>query len=120
MKKMMRLLLLLALFFSAFFLYSVMKIKGTPSVVFPPAPPTKNMPLYQHIEKLSVKIGSCSVYEYDKLSAAKEYILSSLKGMGYTPILQDFPCLGNGLSRHHDHRYGFLPQPQLSYGGRQD
>jgi hypothetical protein len=90
MRKIMMLLLLLALLFSAFLLYSLMKIKGSPSVVFPPAPRTKNMELYRHVEELTVKIGSRSVYEYDKLTAAKEYILSSLKGMGYTPILQDF------------------------------
>lgn len=90
MKKMMRFILLLAFLFSAFLLYSVMKIKGTPSVVFPPAPRTKNMPLYRHVEELTVKIGSRSIFEYDKLTAAKEYILSSLKGMGYSPILQDF------------------------------
>jgi hypothetical protein len=92
MRKMMRLLLFLALLLSAFLLYSVMKIKGTSSIVFPPAPRTKNMPLYRHVEELTVKIGSRSVFEYDKLTAAKEYILSSLKGMGYTPILQDFSC----------------------------
>ena len=75
MKKMMRLILLLALLFSAFLLYSVMKIKGTPSVVFPPAPRIKNMPLYRHVEELTLTIGSRSIFEYDKLTAAKEYIL---------------------------------------------
>jgi Zn-dependent M28 family amino/carboxypeptidase len=90
MRKMLHLLLLLALLFSAFLLYSVMKIKGSPSIVFPPAPLTKNMALYRHVEELAVKIGSRSVYEYDKLTAAKKYILSSLEGMGHTPILQDF------------------------------
>ncbi|MBU1181381.1 MAG: hypothetical protein KKF00_04305, partial [Proteobacteria bacterium] len=70
----MMLLLLLALLLSAFLLYSVMKIKGSPSVVFPPAPLTKNMTLYRHVEELTVKIGSRSVFEYDKLTAAKEYI----------------------------------------------
>ena len=86
----MRLILLLALLFCAFLLYSVMKIKGTPSLVFPPAAMTKNMALYRHVEELAVKIGSRSVFEYEKLTAAKEYILSSLKDMGYAPILQNF------------------------------
>ena len=90
MRKIMMLILLLALLLSAFLLYSVMKIKGSPSVVFPPVPLTKNTTLYRHVEELTVKIGSRSVFEYDKLTAAKEYILSSLKEMGYTPILQDF------------------------------
>ncbi len=83
-------ILLLALLFSAFLLYSVLKIKGSPSVVFHPAPGTKNTTLYRHVEELSVKIGSRSVFEYGKLTAAKEYILSSLRQMGHTPAVQDF------------------------------
>jgi hypothetical protein len=90
MRKTVRLLLLLALLLCAFLLYSVMKIKGSPSAFFPPAPPTKNMALYRHVEELAVNIGSRSVYEHDKLTAAKAYILSSLKEMGHAPILQDF------------------------------
>lgn len=61
-----------------------------PSVVIPPTPRTKKMPLYQHVEYLAVKIGSRSVFEYDKLTAAKEYILLCLNGMGYAPMLQNF------------------------------
>lgn len=90
MRKIMLPMLLLALLLSAFLLYSVLKIKGSPSIVFHPAPGTKNMTLYRHVEELTVKIGSRSVFEYDKLTAAKEYILSSLQGMGYTPTVQDF------------------------------
>jgi len=83
-------ILLLALLLSAFLLYSVLKIKGSPSIVFHPTPGTKNMTLYRHVEELTVKIGSRSVFEYDKLTAAKEYILSSLRQMGCTPAVQDF------------------------------
>jgi hypothetical protein len=90
MRKIMLPILLLALLLSAFLLYSVLKIKGSPSIAFHPAPAIKNTTLYRHVEELTVKIGSRSVFEYDKLTAAKEYILSSLRGMGYTPILQDF------------------------------
>lgn len=88
--KIIRFLLLLALLFSAFLLYSVMKIKGMPSVVIPPAPRSKEVLLYKHVEQLAVKIGSRSVSEYDRLNAAKEYILSCLNGMGYSPIRQEF------------------------------
>lgn len=87
---MIRLFLLLALLFAVFLLYSVMKIRGTPSVVIPPAPQTREMFLYMHVEHLAVKIGSRSVFEYDKITAAKEYLLSCLNGMGYAPMLQNF------------------------------
>jgi hypothetical protein len=98
MRKIIGLLLLLALLLSAFLLYSVMKIKGSPSLVIPPAQGVKNMMLYRHVEKLAVHIGSRSVYEYDKLTAAKQYIVSSLKAMGYTPVLQDFSYQGKVFS----------------------
>ena len=98
MRKIIRLLLLLALLLSAFLLYSVMKIKGSPSLVIPPAPQTKGTALHRHVEELTVKIGSRSVYEYDKLTAAKQYIVSSLKAMGYAPILQDFSYQGQVFS----------------------
>lgn len=98
MRKIIRLLLLLALLLCVFLLYSVMKIKGSPSLVFPQAHGTNNMALYRHVEELAVKIGSRSVYEYDKLTAARQYIFSSLKEMGYTPILQDFSYQGKVFS----------------------
>jgi Zn-dependent M28 family amino/carboxypeptidase len=90
MRKSIRLLLLLALLLAAFLLYSVMRIKGASTVLLPATPQTKNTALYRHVEELSVKIGSRSVFEYDKLNAAKEYILSSLREMGYQPTLQDY------------------------------
>lgn len=86
-----RLLILLPLLLSAFFVYSLLKIRSTSSVPIAAQPQAAGMPLYGHVERLSVKIGSRSVYEYDELTAAKEYILSSLKAMGHTPVLQDYP-----------------------------
>ncbi|MEW6332788.1 MAG: M28 family peptidase [Thermodesulfobacteriota bacterium] len=91
MRKLLLLLLLPVLLVAAFLLYSVLKVKGTPSIVFQPATGTKERMLYRHVEELSVTIGSRSVFEYDRLLAAKEYILASLRGMGHTPVLQDVP-----------------------------
>lgn len=90
MRKLMLLLLLPVLLIGVFLLYSVLKVKGTPSVALQPSPGMKDTMLYRHVEELAVSIGSRSVFEYDKLIAAKEYILSSLRGMGHTPVLQDF------------------------------
>lgn len=98
MRKIVRPLLLLALLLCAFLLYSVMKIKGSSSLVFPPAEGTRKTALYRHVEELAVNIGSRSVYEYDKLTAAKAYILATLKAMGCTPLLQDFPYQGKTFS----------------------
>jgi hypothetical protein len=98
MRKIIWLLLLPALLLCLFLLYSVMKIKGSPSLVFPPTHGTNNMALYRHVEELAVKIGSRSVYEFYKLTAARQYILSTLTEMGYTPILQDFSYEGKVFS----------------------
>lgn len=90
MRTIMKLLLLLALLLSAFLLYSVLKVKGSTSVVVHPPPETRHTALYRHVEELSVNIGSRSVFEYAKLNAAKAYILATLQGMGHLPLLQDF------------------------------
>lgn len=87
---MIRILILLPLLLSAFLLYSVLKIRATSSVPIAVQPQAGEMLLYGHAEHLSVKIGSRSVYEDDKLTAAKEYIFSSLEAMGHTPMLQDY------------------------------
>jgi len=89
LRKILRIFLLLTLLCCAFLLYSLMEIKRLPSRVFLPIDRTKAMLLYEHVEHLSVKIGSRSVFEYDNLTAAKEYILSCLTSMGYSPSVQD-------------------------------
>lgn len=89
-KKIIRIALLLALLGAAFLLYSVLKIRELPSVIVSPTTRSREMQLYRHVEKLAVEIGSRSVFEYDKLSAAKEYILSCLTEMGYLPDVQEY------------------------------
>jgi len=88
--KTLRLTLLLSLLIFAFLLYTVLKIRETPSVAVPMIPEMKTTALYRHVEALSVTIGSRSVYEYDRLNAAKDYIAASLRGMGYKPEIQSY------------------------------
>ncbi|MBA4396738.1 MAG: aminopeptidase [Syntrophus sp. (in: bacteria)] len=88
-----RLLILLPLLLSAFLVYSLLKIRSTPSAPVAHQWQAGETPLYGHVEHLSVTIGSRSVYEYDQLNAAKEYIFSRLKSMGHTPVLQDYSYL---------------------------
>ena len=88
--KTLRLTLLLSLLIFAFLLYTVLKIRETPSVAVPMIPEMKTTALYRHVEALSVTIGSRSVYEYDRLNAAKDYIAASLRGMGYKPGIQSY------------------------------
>ncbi len=93
-----RLFFLLALLLCAFFLYSLVRIRETASVRFSPTTEVQEMPLYKHVARLSVAIGSRSIFEYDKLMAAKEYILACLKAMGYRPALQDYSYQGRIFS----------------------
>ncbi|MBN2321631.1 MAG: M28 family peptidase [Acidobacteria bacterium] len=96
--KTLRLVLLLSLLIFAFLLYTVLKIRETPSVVRPMTPEIKKTRLYEHVEALSVKIGSRSVYEYARLEAAKDYIFTSLTAMGHKPELQTYTYEGKPFS----------------------
>lgn len=93
-----RLIFLLVLLSSAFLLYSLLTIRSAPSVIPPGIPGIKDMFLYRHVEQLAVTIGSRSVFEYDRLTAARGYILSCLRGMGYSPARQDFSYEGRTFS----------------------
>lgn len=91
----------LVLLLSGIFLFcSVMKIKTSQSVStqFIYEPEEVKMPLYRHVEHLSVKIGSRSVYEYEKIVAAKRYIVSCLEAMGYAPALENFSYMNRLFS----------------------
>ena len=88
--KTLRLALLLSLLIFAFLLYSVLKIRNAPSVMPHVTQETRQTALYGHVEALSVGIGSRSVYEYERLNAARDYILNSLQAMGYQPELQTY------------------------------
>jgi len=92
--KTLRLTLLLSLLVFAFLLYSVLKIMETPSMMPPITPEIRTTALYRHVEALSVKIGSRSVYEDDRLNAAKDYIAVSLRDMGCKPEIQSYPYEG--------------------------
>ena len=92
-KKMIGYILLVVVLLAAFLIYSVLKVRISPSVFVPR--PDSNLgrdinQLYEHVEHLSVRIGSRSVFEYDKIEAAKHYIVSFLEDLGYAPVLQDY------------------------------
>ncbi|HVO66729.1 MAG TPA: M28 family peptidase [Syntrophales bacterium] len=89
------------IFLAAFLIYSVLKIRFTPSVSVGRPAATQSGDahrLYKHVEHLSVHIGSRSVYEYDKITATKDYIVSSLKDFGCEPALQTFIYNGREYS----------------------
>lgn len=96
--KTLRLLLLLSLLFFAFMLYTVLKIRETPSVIIPATSDLKKTSLYGHVAVLSSGIGSRSVYENGQLNAAKEYIFTCLKKMGHSPELQTYTYNGRSFS----------------------
>jgi len=98
MCKTLRLTLLLSMLIFAFLLYTVLKIRETPSVAVPMIPEMKTTALYRHVEALSVTIGSRSVYEDERLNAAKDYIAASLRDMGYKPEIQPYPYEGRTYS----------------------
>jgi Zn-dependent M28 family amino/carboxypeptidase len=85
----------------AYLIYAIVKIRFAPSVT----PPRQERAfsgdsrnLYEHVEVLSVRIGSRSVYEYDKIEDTKHYIVSCLEGFGYTPELQQYTYDGKVFS----------------------
>ncbi|MDO9528003.1 MAG: M20/M25/M40 family metallo-hydrolase [Syntrophales bacterium] len=94
----MRYFLLVLVLLIVFLVYSVLKVKFIPSVSVPGSALNisgdNTHQLYEHVKYLSVRIGSRSVHDYEKLEATKHYIVSYLEDLGYTPILQD--CKYNG------------------------
>lgn len=86
-------LLLIIILLAVFWIYSVLKIRFTPSMKIPgpeSAPNGNTQQLYAHIEQLSVMIGSRNVREYEKIEAAKKYIVTCLRNFGYNPTLQRY------------------------------
>jgi Zn-dependent M28 family amino/carboxypeptidase len=101
MKKMIFYIFLIIIFLAAFLIYSVFKIRFTPSVsVTRPALIQSGdvHRLYKHVEHLSVHIGSRSVYEYDRITATKYYIVSCLEDFGFVPALQNYKYDGKEYS----------------------
>lgn len=50
--------------------------------------------LKDHVKKLSDDIGDRSMFRYEKLREARDYIVSKLKGYGYEVELQSYPLHG--------------------------
>lgn len=78
-------------------LYPILKIKMSSSA-HPPREDTftetEVKRLYEHVENLSVRIGSRSFYEYDKLTEAENYIKEVLGKTGCAYSLQSYDYKG--------------------------
>ncbi len=81
-----------------YILYELARVRWFPAFPVPASPAeissvhARN--LYDHVERLSVGIGSRSVLEYEKIEETKRYILSVLARYGYRPDIQGFPYEG--------------------------
>ncbi len=94
-------ILLVIILIAAYLIYSIVKIRFAPTVVMPgpeSAVSGESRQLYSHVEHLSVRIGSRSIYEYSKLEETKRYIVSCLESFGYTPELQKYSHDGQVFS----------------------
>ncbi|NIO80035.1 MAG: M28 family peptidase [Candidatus Aminicenantes bacterium] len=95
--------LLLALLI--FLIYSTIKVRFS-SFVDPGKPAFANdsetepevKHLYNHVHYLTEQIGSRSVYEYEKINAAKNYLETVLKDLGFDYTLQNYQYQGNTFS----------------------
>lgn len=100
-KKMIGYSVLILILLAVFLIYSVLKIRSTPSVSMTRQDSTHIgdiHQLYTHVEHLSVKIGSRSVYEYEKMEDTKRYIVSCLEDFGYVPTFQNYDYGGKVYS----------------------
>lgn len=86
-----------ALFFCAvilllvfYLLYSLGKVRFRHVPIKKAYEATSAHNLYRHVSVLAEKIGSRSVYEYEKLCQTRDYIARELKLMGYTTEMQIF------------------------------
>jgi Zn-dependent M28 family amino/carboxypeptidase len=89
--KIMIILLAVILFLGGFLLYSLLRVRTMASVTHPVTENLRQTPLYRHVEHLSVRIGSRSIYEPKNLQEACGYIWSALEKLGYDPNRQNVP-----------------------------
>jgi hypothetical protein len=90
LKRILIVILVLVVIVGAFVLYSMIKVRLSPSVSVAPTASVRSSDIYRHVEFLSVRIGSRSVDEGEQLDAARDYILSVLRELGVRYALQDF------------------------------
>ena len=100
-RKMITYILIILIILIAFLIYSMLKVRFTTTVT-PPKPDTAKSEhirhLYAHVEHISSKIGSRSVFEHNKIEATKCYIISCLEGLGFIPDLQTYTYEGREYS----------------------
>lgn len=78
-------------------LYPILKIKMSSSVHPPREDAFTDVEvkrLYEHVQNLSVRIGSRNFYEYDRLAQAEDYIKEVLENMGFAYSLQSYEYKG--------------------------
>ena len=100
-RKVIGYIFLLVVFLAVFLAYSLLTIRFGTSVSVVRKDTTligDTRKLHRHVRELSDVIGSRSVYEYDKIEEAKEYIVSWLYSWGYTPLLQTYTYKGRKYS----------------------
>ncbi|MCX7817311.1 MAG: M28 family peptidase [Syntrophales bacterium] len=73
-----------------YLLYSLGKVKFKPAPVTTTNEYVRHLHIYRHVSVLAEKIGSRSVYEYEKLCQTRDYITKELELMGYKVELQTF------------------------------
>jgi len=98
-RKIMVVLLIIILFLGGYLVYSLLRVRTLASVIHYPTNFLRQNPLHQHVEHLSVHIGSRSIYEYEQLIKAENYIYVTLEKMGYKPqrqeVLYENRCYNN-------------------------
>jgi Zn-dependent M28 family amino/carboxypeptidase len=102
---MTEIIIILLLVVLIFLIYSTIKVRFSP-LVDPGKPESANETgpgpevkhLYNHVHYLAEQIGSRSFYEYEKIDAAKNYIETVLKDLGFDYTLQSYRYQGNTFS----------------------
>jgi Zn-dependent M28 family amino/carboxypeptidase len=90
---MLKAILLMILFLAAWPFFGMARIRYFPSREFAPAADSADdavSPLVGHVRELSVRIGSRSFGEWEKLKEAGEYIAEALEKAGYLPEHQRY------------------------------
>ena len=90
-KKIMVILFVIILFLGGFLLFSLLRVRTMASVTHHPAENIRQGMLYRHVEHLSLRIGSRSIHEPEKMMEAGDYIWGALKKTGYEPERQKVP-----------------------------
>lgn len=77
--------------------------------------------LQQHVYKLAHQIGNRSVFEYEQLNAAREYIVCAFRSFGYDVAFQEYRVLGKTVENIIATKIGKeKPQEMIVVGAHYD